>query len=59
LHRTYSRLWPLAATSNAEIRAGVEYSFEVGSFEIAPQFTVDFVDGDAVIVFGAVFAKGF
>ena len=40
-------------------RVGVEYAFEVGSFEIAPQLSVDIVDGDAVIIFGAVFAKGF
>ena len=41
------------------IRIGLERAFEVGSLEIAPQISVDFVDGDAVIVFGAVFAKGF
>jgi len=32
---------------------------EVGSFEIAPQLTVDFVGGETAIVFGAVFAKGY
>ena len=41
------------------VRGGLEYAFELGSFEIAPQFTVDFIDGDTVIVFGVVFAKGF
>ena len=41
------------------VRVGLERGFKVGSFEIAPQFAVDFVDGDAVIVFGAAFAKGF
>ena len=41
------------------VRVGLERAFEVGSFEIAPQFTVDFVDGEGVIVIGVVFAKGF
>ncbi len=41
------------------IRAGVEYGFEVGSIEIAPQFNIDFVDGDAVLVVGALFARRF
>ncbi len=45
--------------SESLVRVGLERGFEVGSFEIAPQFAVDFVDGDAVIVFGAAFAKGF
>lgn len=41
------------------VRAGVEYGFEVGSIEIAPQFNIDFVDGDAVFVVGALFARRF
>ena len=40
-------------------RVGVEYGFEVGDFEIAPQFDVDFVDGDKEYVFGVVIARGF
>jgi hypothetical protein len=49
------------ASNDAEflVRAGTEYGFEVGSFEIAPQFNVDFVDGDAVIVVGVLFARPF
>lgn len=41
------------------VRAGVEYGFEVGSIEIAPQLNVDLVDGDAVFVVGALFARRF
>ena len=41
------------------VRVGLERAFEVGSFEIAPQFSVDYVDGETVFVVGAVFAKGF
>jgi hypothetical protein len=37
----------------------VEYAFEVGDFEISPQFDVDFVDGDQVLVFGLAFGQGF
>jgi len=40
-------------------RIGVEYAFEVGAFEIAPQLNVDFVDGEEVWVAGLFFAKGF
>lgn len=41
------------------VRGGLERAFEVGSFEIAPQLTVDFVGGETAVVFGVVFAKGF
>lgn len=40
-------------------RVGVEYGFEVGTWEIAPQLDVDFVDGEEVFVFGVTFGKGF
>jgi hypothetical protein len=45
--------------SESLVRVGLKRASEVGSFEIAPQFTVDFIDGDSVIVLGVVFAKGF
>jgi hypothetical protein len=41
------------------VRVGGEYGFEVGPIEIAPQLNVDFVDGDAVLVIVALFAKRF
>lgn len=41
------------------VRAGTDYSFEVGSFEIAPQLNFDFVDGDIVAVLGVLFAREF
>jgi len=41
------------------VRLGGEYGFEVGSLEIAPQVDVDFVDGNAVLVCGITFARGF
>jgi hypothetical protein len=40
-------------------RLGVEYAFEVGDFEIAPQLDVDFVNGEEVLVLGLVIGKGF
>ena len=39
--------------------AVAEKTNEVGSIEIAPQFNIDFVDGDAVFVVGALFARRF
>lgn len=49
------------ATDGTEflVRVGTEYGFEVGSIEISPQFNVDFVDGDTVVVIGVLFAKPF
>ncbi|MFT7286653.1 MAG: hypothetical protein ACI87W_000761 [Halieaceae bacterium] len=41
------------------LRVGVEYGFEVGGWEIAPQFDIDFVDGEEVIVLGVTFGWGF
>ncbi|NNK33299.1 MAG: hypothetical protein HKP02_09265 [Xanthomonadales bacterium] len=41
------------------LRAGLEYAFQAGSMEIAPQFNVDFVDGDTVFVLGLTIGKGF
>ena len=36
--------------SESLIRLGVEYAYEVGSWEISPQLNVDFVDGDEIPV---------
>jgi hypothetical protein len=41
------------------VRLGAEYAFEVGSWEISPEFAVDFVDGEEVLILGVVFGKGF
>ncbi|NNJ66378.1 MAG: hypothetical protein HKP16_12455 [Xanthomonadales bacterium] len=41
------------------LRAGLEYAFQAGSMEIAPQLNVDFVDGDTVFVLGLTIGKGF
>jgi len=38
------------------LRLGVEYGFHVGDFEVSPQFDVDFVGGDRLLIFGVVFA---
>ncbi|GAB5413403.1 MAG: hypothetical protein Cons2KO_10060 [Congregibacter sp.] len=38
-------------------RAGVEYGFHLGEFEVSPQIDVDFVDGERLIVFGVVIAR--
>ena len=40
-------------------RVGVEYGFEVGNFEVAPQLDIDFVDGEEVLVLGVTIGKGF
>ena len=41
------------------IRIGAEYGFEVGTWEIAPQVDIDFVEGHRVLVIGVTFGKGF
>jgi len=41
------------------VRVGLEYGFEVGGYELAPQIDVDFVDGDREYVMGIVIARGF
>lgn len=41
------------------VRMGVEYAFEVGSWEIAPQLSIDFVDNEKLGVIGFAIAKGF
>ena len=42
------------------VRFGVERPFELsGGWEIAPQLNVDFIDGEDVWVFGALFARRF
>jgi hypothetical protein len=40
-------------------RTGVSYEFEFGSWAIAPEFNVDFVDGDEALVYGVSFAWKF
>ena len=42
------------------VRLGVVYEFEVGSYSVAPEFDVDFVGGDEIVLvygvgFGLVF----
>ena len=41
------------------VRMGVEYAFEIGKLEIAPQIDVDFVDGDTVFVLGVTLGTSF
>lgn len=41
------------------VRLGAEYAFEVGKLEIAPQFAMDYVGGEKVLVFGVVIGKWF
>ena len=41
------------------VRIGAEYGFEAGSWEIAPQVDLDFVEGSRVFVIGVTFGKGF
>ncbi len=41
------------------IRVGGEYAFEVGSWEIAPQLSIDFVNGEELVVLGIAIGKGF
>ena len=41
------------------VRLSAEYAYEVGDWEISPQFAVDFVDGEEVLILGAVFGMGF
>jgi hypothetical protein len=40
-------------------RLGVEYGFEVGRFEISPQFDIDLVDSEEVYVLGVTFGLPF
>jgi hypothetical protein len=40
-------------------RLGVEYGFQVGRYEVAPQFDVDFVNGEEVLVLGITFGRGY
>lgn len=41
------------------VRAGVEYAFPVGRYEVAPKLMVDFIDGDEVLVLGVAFGRGY
>jgi hypothetical protein len=45
--------------TEALLRIGAEYGFQVGSWEISPQVDLDFVDGDQIFVTGVTFGKGF
>ncbi len=40
-------------------RTGVAYDFQVGDFEIAPTFNVDYVGGNQATVFGVSFLRHF
>ena len=40
-------------------RAGVGYEFEIDRWSISPEFNVDFVDGEHVLVYGVSFGYGF
>ena len=40
-------------------RAGAAYEFEIKRFSIAPEFNLDFVDGETVKVYGVTFGYGF
>ena len=40
-------------------RLGVEYGFAVGRYEVAPQFDIDFVDGEEVFVLGITIGRGY
>lgn len=41
------------------IRLGIEYTFEMSGYELAPKFMVDFVEGDTVLIGGVSFFWGF
>ena len=41
------------------LRVGVEYFFQVGNYHVGPQFDVDFVDGEEVLVLGLTIGRGF
>jgi hypothetical protein len=41
------------------MRAGVEYAFEIGRYEISPKFMVDYIDDDVVLVGGLSIGYGF
>ena len=41
------------------VRVGGEYIFEVGEWEVAPQLSIDFVDGDNALVLGVAIGKSF
>ena len=45
--------------SESLVRMGAEYAFEVGSWEIAPQLSIDFVGGEKLGIIGIALAKGF
>ena len=45
--------------SESLLRLGAEYAFEVGSWEIAPQLSIDFVGSEKLGIIGIALAKGF
>ena len=40
-------------------RGSVLYSFEQNGYELAPRVTLDFVDGETVLIVGLIIGKGF
>lgn len=40
------------------LRMGIEYTFEMSGYELAPKFMVDFVEGDTVLIGGVSFFRG-
>lgn len=44
---------------HALLRLGVEYAFEFGKYEVAPQVDIDFIEGDTVVVMGVTVGIGF
>jgi hypothetical protein len=66
LHATKRLTFELAAgmeraggSSNALVRIGALYGIPLGPVDLVPTFIVDFVDSDAVYVFGVAFAWDF
>jgi hypothetical protein len=41
------------------VRVGTEYAIEVGNWEIAPQLSIDFVNGEQLGVLGIAVGRGF
>ena len=41
------------------LRVGVEYGFEVGKYEVAPQIDYDFVSGDNALIMGVFIGRHF
>lgn len=48
-----------AGSTEFLVRAGVEYAFEVGRYELSPKFMIDYIDDDFVLVGGLSIGYGF